>query len=125
MKVDPTRGALKGTIMVDSNDKLKLNYNSDFYQDFNSSLWLNIGPGLERSQNPISIALGCQVVRFVYNRLCLDVSSLINNTSGSITMDNKERVELNYISDMLKDPSGKIYLRLDDKFIVRIMMGFR
>ena len=97
--------------MVDSDDKLKLNYNSDFIQDHNSSLWLNIGPGLERNtENKISISLGCQGVRFINNRLCLDVSALINNTNGSITMDSKERLKLSYSNTyMLKDSEGKIW----------------
>ena len=96
MKINST-GAPRGTIMVDSDDKLNVNYNSDFYQDCNGSIWLNIGQGLERnSEHTISIPLGCQGVRFVNNRLCADVSALISNTAGSITMDEKERLELNY-----------------------------
>ena len=108
VKIDPSSGAPQGTIMVASDDdKLQLNYNSDFYVDYNGSLWVNIGPELERnSQNQISISLGCQSVRFVNNKLCLDVSALINNTSGSIRMDNKERLELNYSADVMKDSTG-------------------
>ena len=88
---------------------------------------MNIGPGLERdSQNCISIAIGCQGVRFMNNRLCLDVSALINNTSGSITMDNKERLELNYSADdFVKSSDGKIWLTLDDKNIVRTSHGLQ
>ena len=110
VKIDPITSAPKGTIMVDSDDKLKLNYISDFYTDFNSSLWLNIGPGMERdSQNRISISLGCQGVRFINNKFCLDVGALINNTSGSITVENEERLELNYSpDDFMKDSTGKI-----------------
>ena len=109
MKIDPTTEAPKGTVMVDSDDKLKLNYNSEFYQDYNGSLWLNLGPGLERnSENKISIAIGCQGVRLLNNRLYLDVSSLINNTRGSITMNTKEGLELNYSNDFMKDSTGKI-----------------
>ena len=57
MKRDST-GAAQGTIIVDSDDKLKFNYNSDFYTDYNGTIWCNLGPGLERnSDNKISISL--------------------------------------------------------------------
>ena len=80
---------------------------------------MNLGPGLERdSENTSSIAIGFQGVRFVNNRLCLDVSSLINNTSASITMDIKERLELNYSpSDSTGDSTGKIWMRLSKHFV--------
>ena len=120
VKIDPTTGAFKGTIIVDSSDELKLNHNSGFYTDYNSSIWRNIGPGLERnSTNKISIALGCQGVRFVNNRLWFDTSSLINNTSGSITVDDKERLELNYGNDFIKSAVGEIWLKVNEKHIVR------
>ena len=90
VKVEST-GAPNGTIIVDSNDKLKLNYNSDFIVDYNGSIWCNTGPGLERnSDNKISISLaGCQL-HFVNNQLCLSTDALINNTSGSITLHDKK-----------------------------------
>ena len=81
-----------GSFTDSSTDKLKLNYNSDFYEDYNSSIWLNIGTGLERhSDNKISIALGF-ATKFDNNRQSLDTSALTNNTSGSIRLDDKQRL---------------------------------
>ena len=122
VKLDPATGAHRGTIMVDPNDdNLKLNHNSDFIEDYNSSLWVNIGPGLERnSQYQIKIALGCQGVRLINNKLCLNVSPLINNTSGSITMDsNKERLELNYSNDSKNHINANYVKSIIDKNYIK------
>ena len=126
VKVDST-GALKGIIMVDSDDKLKLNYNSDFFTDYNGMIWCNIGCGLEHnSDNKISISLaGCQL-HFVNNQLCLNADALINKTNGSIWLDDKKRLELNYSpDDFMKSSDGKIWLKLDDKHIVRTIHGLQ
>ena len=37
--------------MVDSNDKLKLNSSTDFHEDYNGSIWTNIGIGLMRDRS--------------------------------------------------------------------------
>ena len=73
VKIDPTTGEFKSTIIVDSDDKLRLNYNSDFFVDYNNNLWVNLGPGLTRNDsNKISISLaGCQL-HVVNDQLCLD-----------------------------------------------------
>ena len=53
------------------------------------------------------------------NQLCLNADALINNTSGSISLDDKKRLELNYSADdFVKGSMGKIWLTLDDKHIV-------
>ena len=116
VKMDST-GNFIGSIMTDQNDKLKLNYNSDLYEDFNGSIWINLGNGLERSSdNKISIALGF-ATKFDNGKLSLDTSALVNNTSGTITLDpDKKRFELNYSTDMLKDYTGKIWLNLNNDF---------
>ena len=113
--------------MVDSHDKLKLHYNSDFFADYNGSLWLNIGPGLTRdSNNKMSIALVSCNLKFVNNQLCLDMDAVINNSSGSIGLDDKKRLELNYSSDdFMKDSTGKLWLKLDHKYIVRTIHGLQ
>ena len=105
--------------MVDSKDKLKLNYNSDFYEDYNRSIWLNSDPGLMRnSRKKIAIVLGF-ASKFDNNRLSLETAALTNNPSGSITLDNKQRLELNYLTDMRKDFEGKIWLKLGHKLFKR------
>ena len=64
-----SRGTPNGTIIVDNNDKLKLNCTSDFFTDYNSSLWINLGPGLTRdSDNKITIALAKCNLKFVNNQ---------------------------------------------------------
>ena len=85
VKMDST-GNFIGSIMTDQNDMLKLNYNSDLYEDYNGSIWLNLGNGLERSDNKISIALGF-ATKFDNGKLSLDTSALVNNTSRTITLD--------------------------------------
>ena len=116
VKMDST-GNFIGSIMTDQNDKLKLNYNSDLYEDYNGSIWINLGNGIERSSdNKISIALGF-ATKFDNGKLSLDTSALVNNTSGTITLDpDKKRFELNYSTDMLKDYTGKIWLNINNDF---------
>ena len=114
-------GNFIGSIMTYNNDnKLKVNYSSDFYENFNGSIFLNTGNGLQRSSdNKISIALGF-ATKFDNGKLSLDTSALVNNTSGTITLDpDKKRFELNYSTDMLKDSSGKIWLKLNNKDFIR------
>ena len=125
ISIDST-GSPNGTIIVDSNDKLKLNYNSDFFTDYNSSLWVNIGPGLTRnSDNKISIALAQCNLKFVNNQLCLDMNAMINQFN-CIKLDDKERLRLDYSSDdFMKDSTGKLWLKLDDKFISRTIHGLQ
>ena len=133
VKIDATSGAPQGTIMVDSNNKLKLNYyNSDFltnYSDFltnyNGSKYINIGPGLSRdTNNQMSIALAKCNLKFVNNDLCLDMNAMVNNTSGSITLDDKQSLQLNYSpNDFMKDSTGKVWLKLNDKHIMRSIYG--
>ena len=99
---------------------LKFNCSSDFNENYNGSVFLNTGHGLERSSdNKISIALGF-ATKFDNGKLSLDTSALINNTSGAITLDpDKKRFELNYSADMLKDSTGKIWLKLNNKHCIR------
>ena len=51
---------------------------------------------------------------------------MVNNTSGSITLDDKKRLELNYSTDdLIKDTTGKILLNLYHKHIVRTIHGLQ
>ena len=116
-------GTPNGTIIVDSNDKLKLNYNSDFFTDYNSSIWLNIGPGLTRdSNNKITITLAKCNLKFVNNQLCLDMNAMINSYN-CIKLDDKQRLRLDHSDDFMKDSTGKLYLKVDDKHISRTIHG--
>ena len=117
VKID-SLGNFISSIMTDQSDKL--NYNSDLYEDYNGSIWINIGNDLERSSdNKISIALGF-ATKFDNGKLSLDTSALVNNTSGTITLDpDKKRFELNYSSDMFKNSNGKIWLKLNNKHFIR------
>ena len=110
---------------MDSNDKLKLNYSSDIFTDYNSTIWINIGPGLTRnSDNKISIALAQCNLTFVNNQLCLDMNAMINNDFNCIKLDDKQRLRLNYSADdFMKDSTGKLWLKLNDKIIVRTING--
>ena len=82
-------------IMVDSvTDKIKSNYNGEFYDDYNGFILLNIGAGLNGdSSNKIAIEIFLGTT-FDNNRLNLNISCLINNNFDSIAMDNKQRLEL-------------------------------
>ena len=117
-------GNANGTIIVDQNDKLKLNYNSDFFTDFNSSIWVNIGPGLTRnSENKITIALASCNLKFINNQLCLDMNAMIDDFN-CIKLDDKNRLRLNYnADDFIKDSTGKLWLKLYDKHLVRTQNG--
>ena len=108
-------GKFIGSITIYNDNKLKLNYSSDFYENFNGSIFLNTGNGIERSSdNKISIALGF-ATKFDNGKLSLDTSALVNNTLGPITLDpDKKRFELNYSTDMLKNSNGKIWLNLNN-----------
>ena len=121
-----TSGSPNGTIIVDSNDKLKINYNSDFFTDYNSTLWINLGPGLKRdSDNKISISIAKCNLKFVNNELCLDMNAMINDFN-CIKLDDKNRLRLNYnADDFTKDITGKLWLKLDDKYILRTQYGLQ
>ena len=125
VKIDSS-GAPQGTIMVDNDDKLKLNYNTDFFTDYNFSLWLNIGPGLTRnSDNEITIALAQCNLKFINNQLCLDMNAMIDDFN-CIKLDDKQRLRLDYSADdFMKDSTGKLYLKLDNKHIVRTINGLK
>ena len=125
VKVDAT-GAPQGTIMVDSDDKLKLNYSSDFFTDYNSTLYLNIGPGLTRdADNKVSVSIAKCNLKFENNELCLDMNAMINDFN-CIKLDDKQRLRLDYnADDFMKDSRGKLYLKLDDKHIVRTLNGLK
>ena len=117
-------GTPNGTIIVDQNDKLKLHYNSDFFTDFNSTIWLNIGPGLTRnSDNKITIALASCNLKFVNSQLCFDTTALIDEFN-CIKLDSKQRLRLDYnADDFIKDSTGKLYVKIYDKHIVRGLNG--
>ena len=117
-------GGPNGTIIVDSNDKLQVNYSTgDFLTDYNSSLWINIGPGLTRdSQNRITIALAQCNLKFVNNQLCLDMNAMINDFN-CIKLDDKKRLRLDFSDDFMKDSTGKLWLKLNDQHIVRTQNG--
>ena len=117
-------GSVNGTVIIDSNDKLKINYNSDFFTDFNSSLWVNIGIGLTRnSDNKITIASAKCNLKFVNNQLCLDMNAMINQFN-SIKLDDKERLRLDYsANDFIKDSMGKLHLKIYEKHLKRTQHG--
>ena len=125
ISVDPTTGTPNGTIIVDNNDKLKLNYSSrDFFTDYNSTLWVNIGPGLTRdSNNKISLAISQCNLKFENNQLCIDMNSIINDFNCT-KLDDKQRLRLIYSADdFMIDTTGKLNLKLSDHYIVRIIHG--
>ena len=53
------------------------------------------------------------------------MDAMVNNTSGSISLDDKKRFELNYSADLMNDSTGKIWLKLDEKHIVRTIHGIQ
>ena len=122
--IDSISGLPNGTIIVDSNDKLKVNYSSDFFTNYNSTIYVNLGPGLTRdSQNRITIAIAKCNLRFINNELCIDMNSMINDFN-CIKLDDKQRLRLNYnADDFMKDSTGKLWLKLNDKHIVRTQNG--
>ena len=116
-------GNPNGTIIVDQNDKSKLNYNSDFFTDYNSTIWLNIGAGLTRIDNKISIALASCNLKFVNNQLCLDMNAMVDDFN-CIKLDSKQRLRLDYnADDFIKDINGRLYLKIYDKHLKRTQNG--
>ena len=117
-------GTPNGTIIVDQNDKLILNTSSDFFTNYNSTLYCNLGAGLTRDdQNRITIAIAKCNLKFVNNELCLDMNAMINEFN-CIKLDDKQRLRLAYnADDFIKDSTGKIWLKLDDKHLVRTQNG--
>ena len=113
-------GSENGTIIVDSNDKLKINYSSDFFTNYNGTLYFNLGPGLTRDdQNRISIGIAQCNLKFVNNQLCLDMNAMINQFN-CIKLDDKQRLQLDYnADDFLKDSTGKLWLKFYDKHFKR------
>ena len=110
-------------ISVNSDDKLMLNLSTDF-MTLNNSLYCNLGAGLTRDdQNRITIALAKCNLKFVNNQLCFDTSALIDNFN-CIKLDDKQRLRLDYnADDFIKDSTGKIWMKLNDKHIVRTQNG--
>ena len=125
VKVDAT-GAPQGTIMGDSDDKLQVTYSSDFFTKYNSSLYLNIGPGLTRdADSKISSGLAQCNLKFVNNQICLDMNAMVNDFN-CIKVDDKKRLRLDYSpDDVMKDSTGKLYLKLENKHIVRTIHGLQ
>ena len=121
--IDQATGSPNGTIIVDQNDKLKVNYNSDFFTDYNSTIWLNIGNGLHRdSDNKISINISSCNFKFINGELCFDASALIDNLN-TIKIDNKQRLMLDYSGDFIKDSTGKLWLKIYDNHLKRTQNG--
>ena len=120
--IDST-GSPTSIISVDNNDKLKLNLSSDF-MTLNNALYCNLGPGLMRDdQNRISIALAKCNLKFINNQLCLDMNAMINDFN-CIKLDEKNRLRLDYnADDFIKDSTGKLYLKLNDKHLKRTQNG--
>ena len=122
--IDQATGSPNGTIIVDQNDKLKVNYNSDFFTDYNSTIWVNIGNGLHRdSNNKIALNIGSCNLKIINNQLCFDTSAIIDSFN-SIKLDDKNRLRLDYSSDhFIKDSMGKLWLKLNNKHIVNGLYG--
>ena len=117
-------GTPNGNIIVDNNDKLKLNYTSDFFIDYNSLLWVNLGAGLTRSSdNRIIIALAKCNLKFVNNQLCLDMDAMINHFNA-IKLHDKERLRLYFNADnVMKDSTGKLWFNLNNPHITGGLTG--
>ena len=124
ISVDST-GTPDGIISVDNNDKLKLNYSPDLFK-LNGALYCNLGKGLTRDdQNRISVSISSCNLKFVNNQLCLDMNAMINDFN-CIKLDDKQRLRLNYSADdFMKDSTGKLWLKLDDKYISRTIHGLQ
>ena len=119
IKIDSLNNFKSSIITCHDDGMLKLIYNSDLYEDYNGSIWVNIVNGLERSSDNTIISLGF-VTKFDNGKMSLDTSALVNNTSGSIRLDpDKKRFELNYSDDMLKDSTDEILLKLNNKHFIR------
>ena len=116
-------GAPNSIITVDGNDKLKLNLSSDF-MTLNNNLYCNLGAGLTRDdQNRVTIALAKCNLKFVNGQLCFDTSVLVDNFN-CIKLNDKNRIRLDYASDdFLKDHTGKLWLKINNQYIVRGLNG--
>ena len=116
-------GAPSTIISVNGNDKLQLNLSSDF-MTLNNSLYCNLGAGLTRDdQNRVTIALAKCNLKFINGQLCFDTSVLIDDFN-TIKLNDKQRLRLDYSTyDFLKDPSGKLWLKIYDKHIKRTQNG--
>ena len=112
-------------ISVDNNDKLKLNYSSDFMV-LNNALYCNLGPGLHRDdQNRVAINIAQCNLKFINNQLCIDMNAMINN-SNCIKLDDKQRLRLDYNDDdFVKDSTGKIWVKIYDKHLKRMENGLQ
>ena len=87
--IDST-GVPNSIISVDSDDKLKLNYSSDFMV-LNNSLYCNLGAGLTRNDhNRITIAIAQFNLTFMNNQLCLDMNAMVDDRN-CIKLDSKHR----------------------------------
>ena len=123
ISVDST-GTPNGTIIVDNNDKININYSSDFFTNYNGTLYINLGPGLTRDdQIRISINIAKCNLKFVNNQLCIDMNSFINDFN-CIKLDDKQRLKLDYSADdFRKDSTGKLHLKLYDKHLKMTQNG--
>ena len=120
---NPTTNTPNGIISVDNNDKLSLNYSSDFMV-LNGSLYCNLGAGLTRDdQNRITIAIAKCNLEFVNNELCLNMNAMIDDFN-CIKLDDKQRLRLDCnADDFIKSSTGKLYLKLYDKHLKRTQNG--
>ena len=116
-------GTPTSIISVDNNDKLKLNLSSDF-MTLNNALYCNLGAGLTRDdQNRITINIAKCNLKFVNNQLCIDMNAMIDDFN-CIKLDNKNRLRLDFnADDFIKDSTGKLWLKLYDKHLVRTQNG--
>ena len=120
--IDST-GVPTSIISVNSDDKLILNLSSDF-MTLNNSLYCNLGAGLTRDdQNRVTIALAKCNLKFINGQLCFDTSALID-TFNCIKLDDKNRLRLDYNKDdLIKDSTGKLWLKIYDKHLKRTQNG--
>ena len=119
--IDST-GTPTSIIGVDNEDKLKINLSSNDFITLNNTLYIKLGPGLTRINDQITIALAKCNLKFVNNQLCLDMNAMINDYN-CIKLDDKQRLRLDYADDFIKDSTGKIWLKLNNKHIVRGLNG--
>ena len=115
-------GVPTSIISVNTDDKLMLNLSSDF-MSLNNTLYVNLGPGLTRDdQNRVTIDLYNCNLKFINNKLCFDNDSLIDNRN-CIKLNDKNRLRLDYSNHFIKDSTGKIWLKLNNKHIVNGLNG--
>ena len=110
-------------ISVNGDDKLMLNLSSDF-MTLNNMLYCNLGAGLTRDdQNRVTLSLAKCNLKFINNQLCFDTSALIDNFN-CIKLDDKQRLRLDYNKDdLIKDSTGKLWLKIYDKHLKRTQNG--